>query len=194
MDLLVQLVILFFVIFDPIASMAIFLTASSSLSRKEKRKMAFLAVAVAAALSFAVIVLGNSLLELFSTTLDEFRIAGGLILSMLGIRMVMGMNVAKLKSYKDDSGRAIASIIGTPLLTGPAAITAMIISVTDYGHLITGAAVAIVLLITAGIFLFSDGISRVVGRTGIQVMSTVLGLITVSWGIKFMITGLLAMV
>jgi multiple antibiotic resistance protein len=194
MESLLQLVILFFVIFDPLASFTIFLTASSSLTKKERRRMAFLAVAVASALSVAVIVLGGALLELFSTSLDEFRIAGGVILAMLGIRMAMGMPIADISSYKNDSGRAVASIIGTPLLTGPAAITAIMISVYDYGHILTGAAVGIVLAITAGIFLLSGGINKIVGRTGIQVLSTILGLITLSWGVKFIVTGLLAMV
>ena len=193
MDVLVQLVILFFVIFDPLASFTIFLTASSSLNKKERRRMAFLAVGVAAGLSLAVIALGTTLLEVFSTSVDEFRVAGGLVLAMLGIRMATGMPIAKMDSYKGDSGRAIASIIGTPLLTGPAAITAIMISVYDYGHLMTGAAVGIVLLITAAIFLLSGGINRVMGKTGIQVMSTVLGLITLSWGVKFIVAGLSAM-
>jgi len=189
-DTFIQLVILFAVIFDPPASFAVFLTASASLKYKERKKMATLALVVASGLSIAVILLGEGLLSLFSTTLNEFKIAGGIILTLLGIRMAMGYPMANLKAMKNNTGRAVAAIIGTPLLTGPAAITAIIVSVNDYGRILTTLAVALVLGITAIIFYQSKRLNKYLNATGIQVITTVFGLITVAWGVKFMIAGL----
>ena len=119
---LLQLILLFFVIFDPPASFAVFISASSHMRLASKRKMASLAVLVAAGLSFLVLFFGESLLYVFSTTIDEFRIAGGIILLMLGIRMSLGLPLLHMDSLNGNSGKAIASLIGTPLLTGPAGI------------------------------------------------------------------------
>lgn len=190
-EILVQLVILFFVIFDPLASLIVFITASAGMSREDRRLTATLAVLVAASLSFLVLMLGQNLLSLFSTNIDEFKIAGGIILGILGVKMSLGLPLTHLDDVKHSSGRAIASIIGTPLLTGPAAITAIIISVNDYGRILTGIAIAIVLGVAALIFCFSHLVNKL-GKTAIQVTSTLLGLITLAWGVKLITNGLLA--
>jgi multiple antibiotic resistance protein len=188
---LLPLIILFFVIFDPPASLVVFIAASANMSKGERRLTATLAVFVAASLSFLVLIFGQNLLTLFSTSIDEFRIAGGIILGILGVKMALGLPLTNLDDVKNSSGRAIASIIGTPLLTGPASITTIIISVNDYGRATTGLAIAIVLCLTAIIFQLSGIISKL-GKTTIQVASTVLGLITIAWGVKLISAGILA--
>jgi multiple antibiotic resistance protein len=187
-----QLIILFAVIFDPLASLAIFINASLSMKPKQRRLMAIYAVMVAAILSFSVLVLGEGLLKLFSTSIAEFKIAGGIILTILGIKMALGQPLSQMHEVTDNSAMAVAAIIGTPLLTGPAAITAIIVSTNDYGRLITGVAIAVVLLITAVIFIQADKIGKSLGKTVIMVMSTVLGLVTIAWGVKFVTNGILA--
>ncbi|MBU0980697.1 MAG: MarC family protein [Nanoarchaeota archaeon] len=187
---LIQLIILFFVIFDPPASFAVFLYATKNMDDKEKKKTANLAVLVAALISFSVLLLGDRLLTLFTITLDDFRVAGGIILIILGVKMVLGGPVAYIERFKNDSAKAIAAIIGTPLLTGPAAITAIIISVHDYGYVMTGLATSIVLLFTGVLFLLAPKVDKVMGKTAIQVFTTILGLITISWAVKFIRAGL----
>jgi multiple antibiotic resistance protein len=189
LDVLAQLIILFFVIIDPFASFVIFLSATRLMGPRDKTKTAVYAILVAFVLSFLVLILGENLLVLFSTTLDEFRIAAGVVLFLLGIRMALGHSLT-IKDAGDRSGRAIASIIGTPLLTGPATITTIIVSTADYGRLLTGFAIAIVLAITALIFLLSTKIKKVLGLTFIQIISTILGLITIAWAVKFITVGI----
>ena len=116
--------------------------------------------------------------------------AGGIILGLLGIKMVWGQSLADTDSLKKGTGRAIAAIIGTPLLTGPAAITSIMIAVNDYGPLIPGIAVAIVLGISAVMFYHANLIQKALGKTTLQVVSTLLGLITIAWGVKFIRMGL----
>lgn len=190
---LAQLIVLFIVIIDPLASLVVFFTASARMSKKERRKIATLAIFVATMLSFLVLIFGESLLKLFSTSLDEFRIAGGIILMILGIKMTLGIPLTS-PELKANTGRAIAAVIGTPLLTGPATITAIIVSVHDYGRSVTGLAVAIVLVLTAIIFYSAERVHKFTGVTTIQVMSTILGLVTVAWGVRFIATGLLAII
>ena len=185
---LLQLVMLFFVIFDPPASMMVFLSASGKMSNEDRKKMRRLALMVATLLSFSVLALGNLLLKVFNTSIDEFRVAGGIILAILGIKMALGMSLHTEK----DSTMAIASIIGTPLLTGPAAITAIIVASSDFGFMVTGLAIGIVLFMTAVLFRYAEQANRLLGVTGIQIMSTVLGLVTLSWGVRFIATGVVS--
>jgi multiple antibiotic resistance protein len=187
---LLQLIILFLVIFDPFASLVVFLVATSKMKEFDKRKVATLAVIVAGSLSFLVLIFGNLLLKLFDTTIMDLRVAGGIILALLGLKMVMGQSIVGTESMKGDSAVAIASVIGTPLLTGPATITTIMIAMDDFGRIETGLAVLIVLLIVALIFYHASRVQKFLGKTAIQIISTVLGLITLAWGVKFIRVGL----
>lgn len=188
---LFQLTVLFFVIFDPFISFSAFLIATKNLPSVEKRKTGILSVVVAAVISLLFILFGQNIFGIFDMKMEDFKIGAGVILGILGIKMTLGQSITNMEQLKDNaSSKAIASIIGTPLLTGPAAITTIIVTVHDYGMLITGASVGIVLLLTAFLFLFADRIYKLLGLTTIQVISTILGLITISWGVKFIRTGL----
>ncbi|MGQ9678927.1 MAG: MarC family protein [bacterium] len=187
---LLQLVILFFVILDPLLSFVVFFSATAGMNPAEKRRTAFLAVTVALAISVLCLIFGESLLRLFNTNIQDFKIAGGIILGILGIKMSLGQSDSDKVLGTKRSAKAIASIIATPLLTGPASITAIIISVHDYGRILTGVAVFLVLFITIILFLQAPRITRFTGETAMQVISTLMGLITLSWGIMFIKQGL----
>ncbi|MFH0986874.1 MAG: MarC family protein [Candidatus Micrarchaeota archaeon] len=187
---LIPLIVLFFVILDPLASFVVFLVATKNKSAHEKHTIAAIAVVIAGIVSLAFLIFGQDLLVLFNTNIANFKVAGGVILSILGVQMALGHPLADLDKVKNDSGRAVAAIIGTPLLTGPAAISAIIVSVKEYGHMQTGLAVAIVLAFTAVLFYQASRISKFTGKTAIQVTSTILGLITLAWGVGFIRAGL----
>ncbi len=187
---LLKLTVLFFVIIDPFMSYAVFFTTTRGMEEPEKKKIAGTAVLIAAAVSFLVLLLGDKLLEAFSTDLADFKVAGGIILGILGIKMTLGQPITEPHQFENKSARAIAAIIGSPLLTGPAAITAIIVSVEDCGMWVTGLALTIVLLFTAVLLYQATRIDKLIGKSVIQVVSTVLGLITLSWGVMFVRGGL----
>jgi len=187
---LLQLIILFFVIFDPLLSFVVFFGATAGMSPLEKRRTAMLAVIVALAISLVCLIFGAGILKLFNTNINDFKIAGGIILGVLGVQMSLGQVGSERVMGTQRSAKAIASLIATPLLTGPAAITAIIITVHDYGRILTAVAILVVLIITLIIFLQAPHITRFTGETAMQVASTLMGLITLSWGIMFVKQGL----
>ena len=181
----IQLIVLFLVIFDPLASLSVFVSSTNKKSKHEQHRIAIISVIVAGLISLVVLLLGTTLLDLFSTTIDDFKIAGGIILILLGINMVLGKSIVEESVMKESSAPAIAAIIGSPILAGPASITTIIISVHEYGQLDTGIAIIVVLIITGLIFWFGADIHSRLGDTFEKVMSAVLGLVTISWGVKF---------
>jgi len=188
-----QLVVLFFVIIDPITSFAVFFVLTSDKTEAERMRTATMAVTVAAALAYGVLLLGSFLLDMFSTSIDDLRVAGGIILLILGIQMALGLSYTGGENGgAQKSVQAIASIVATPFLSGPATITAIIISESDFGLLLTGLAVTIVLVFTAALFVLSARLNRFINRTAVQIMSTVLGVITIAWGVNYIRTGLMA--
>ena len=186
---LIQLVILYGVIFDPFTRLSVFSKATKEKNHHEQLRIRHHTVIVAAIVSFTVLLLGNSLLNLFDTTITDFRIAAGIILLVLGINMALGRSLTDEKAFEDNSGSAIASIIGTPLLAGPASITTIIVTTNDYGYLLTGLSLLVVLLFTGILFSQASKINKLLGKTTIQVMSSILGLVTLAWGVKFIRIG-----
>ncbi|HIH36794.1 MAG TPA: MarC family protein [Methanocellales archaeon] len=182
--------ILFFVIYDPLLSIPFFLNATKNMDEEERFKTATLAILVASIISIAVLFSGIRLLHLFNTNINDFKVAGGIILGLLGVKMVLGIPITEVEEEDSTSISGVAVIIGTPLLSGPAAITTIIISVSDYGLLTTGIAVTVVLVLT-GILLYSASkLLRFLGETTIQVSTTMMGLITLAWGVMFVRGGL----
>ena len=187
---ILQLIILFIVIFDPLVSLTVFFVATEDSTIEEKHLIAVYSVLVAGIISLFFLIFGQSMLYLFSTDIEYFRIAGGIILTILGINMVRGTSFIDEKKIQKSSGTAISSIIGSPILAGPAAITTIIISRYDNGLLVTGLSLVIVLLVTGLILYFGAVIRKYLSLAVIQVLSSILGLITVSWGVKFILVGL----
>jgi multiple antibiotic resistance protein len=185
-----QLIVLFVVIIDPMASFAVFAVATDPMREAERRRTAFLAIAVAAAISGLVLFLGERLLDLFNTDIQNFKVAGGIILLIFGVEMALGMSLFKVEEKEGSSSAAIASLIATPLLTGPATISTIIITSHDYGITSTGLAIAIVLGFSACLLLLTTKVSKRMGKMPIQVMSTIMGLITLAWGVMFIRGGL----
>ena len=190
---LLSLFVLFFVILDPLQSFAFFFVRTNGLTKKERVSIALLATGIAVVILYMFLFFGKGVLDLFNTNIDSFRIAGGILLALLGITMC-----GYLKSHDDDKDNAkdshttIATVIATPLLSGPAAITATIISVVDHGRVLTGIAIGLVLLITFGLLLLSVVFNKILNKSkvAIKVLTTILGLITLAWGIDFILTGL----
>jgi multiple antibiotic resistance protein len=190
LEQLVQLVILFTVIFDPLSSFAVFTASTATMTAAEKKKTALYAVLAAAGMSYTILLVGAPLLNLFSVGISDFKIAGGIVLAIFGIQMTLGQSMGDSGIKNASSVPAVAAIIATPLLTGPAAITAIIAAVNDYNIYVTGVAITIVLLITATMFSLPTKVINKIGKTPIQFTSVIMGMITLAWGVRFVKEGL----
>lgn len=187
-DILIQLTILFAVIIDPPLSFAVFVANTKTLDAKEKAKIAGLAILVAALIGYVFLLFGENILHVLSTEINDFRVAGGIILVLLGIRMALGQTVANIEN--GNSSKAIASIIATPLISGPSCITALIINSVDYGQLLTGIAFTIIIVLTGALLFLSIPFEKHINTTAIKVATTIMGLITIAWGVEFIRVGL----
>jgi multiple antibiotic resistance protein len=191
LEKLPQLIVLFFVIFDPLLSLVVFVSATKNMKMVDKYKVGVYATLVALAVSAVFLFFGNSFLALFNTNMSDLKVAGGILLALLGVRMAMGSKTEDEETKSGKSSKmAVASLIGTPLLTGPAAITTIIITAHDYGIAATGIAILIVLGAAGAAFLLLSRFTNRVNKTALQVTSTMLGLITLAWGVNFIRVGL----
>jgi len=183
-----QLFFLYVVILDPFMSFASFLSLTKRLPDTKRRSIAILATLLAGVLLAIVLFSGTAMLDMFSIKIDDFKIAGGIVLALLGIRTVLGTDASSEK--KPGTVEAISTIIATPLITGPAAIMTTILSVSQHGMLLTGLAAGSALAIVFVGLYFATYFSRFFGKTSVLILSTMLGLVTLAWGVAFIRQGL----
>jgi multiple antibiotic resistance protein len=175
---------LLFFIFDPFATVPLFITLTKGQSEKEQAASADKAVLVAGLLFVIFALIGTQLLSLFSITTDAFRIAGGIVLLLMAMEIVFSLRFSR----REDTSVAWV-IIATPLLSGPGVITTAILLVDLYGHFTVLIAGVIGLAITWGIMRNSLLISRKVGDNAIEVFSKIIGLLLAAIAVEFIMRG-----
>jgi multiple antibiotic resistance protein len=196
-----------FALIDPVGNVPLFAAATVGARPGERAQLALLiSVLVFAFLAFFYFT-GVSLLVFFGISLPAFRIAGGLILFLLGLQMASDDYTAAFADVADGGEADSRSFVrrrfermivpfAMPLLIGPGAISTVIIYASQarpYGlaggvvGLAVTAAVAVATLLA---FLATPVLSRLLGKIGMTIVVRVLGLILCAMAIQFLLAGL----
>jgi multiple antibiotic resistance protein len=175
---------LLFFIFDPFATVPLFITLTRDQTPKEQMMSANKAVLVAGILFVIFALIGAELLALFSISTDAFRIAGGIVLLLMAMEIIFSLQMSK----KEETSVAWV-IIATPLLSGPGVITTAILLVHLYGHFTVLIAGVISLAITWGVMRNSLLISQKVGNNAIDVFSKIIGMLLAAIAVEFIMRG-----
>ncbi len=178
-----------FVIMDPFASLPAFITLTKRFNDSQRMKAANKAVLIAGILALIFLFAGTALLDALGISLSSFRIAGGILLSLLGLETVLGFSFNHGEKKQDLN--AVAVLVATPLLTGPGLLSSLILLSSQFGYWIPLSAVLTALALSWVILHYSHLLQRVVGHQIIDVSSKVMGLLLVGIGIEFIRGGLL---
>lgn len=207
-DFAINFFVALFALIDPVGNVPLFATATAGTSPAGRRLTAiYIAIFAFAFLAFFFLT-GLSLLRFFGISMPAFRIAGGILLLLLGLDMARG----ELVQTAADSGvetttltaRAHAAAqferlivpFGMPLLIGPGAISSAVIFAEEArrfgatGWLIGVGVIASIAVLIVAAFWFTDIVSRALGRIGTAVVIRVLGLILCAMAVQFMLAGL----
>jgi multiple antibiotic resistance protein len=182
---LIEAFVLLLGIIDPLTSLAAFASLTKGMAEKERRNIALKAVLVAALVFYIFAIGGNSILGILGVSIDSFKAAGGIILILLGVQMSLGISFPK----ENEEISEIAVVIGTPLISGPATITTAIILANESGLDVTAMAGGGALIVTLLALVFASYLNRILGRPGVQIMATMMGIVTIAWGLQFLLSG-----
>ena len=200
MDIYKPLIALLAIV-NPIGAVPFFIHFTQSLSPLQRRRTA----RVAAFSAFVVIavsaVAGLRIIDFFGISLASFEVGGGTLLLISSLQMLnakppdSGAETVQEGNDKLDAGASIAVVpLTIPLLTGPATISTVVIYAEKTRHwwehaVLVGYGVVIGLAVWL-VFSASDRISRVLGKTGINVMTRLMGLILAAIAVEVMADGL----
>ncbi|MHC1581339.1 MarC family protein [Methanopyrus sp.] len=177
-----------FVIVDPIGNVPVLLSLTSDLRPRERVRVAYRAVSFAGVLILAFAVSGKLVLEYLGVSIEALMIAGGLLL----LRAALGMVEGDPTGFRiEPEGRLDVAYVplGTPLLAGPGAIVTVIVMLHRYGRLETILACGLVMLATLATFLAAEPLARALGRSGIRVLTRVMGVVLAGIGVQMVLDG-----
>ena len=201
MDIYKPLVALLAIV-NPIGAIPFFLHFTQNMTRQQRQRTVRVA-AVAACLVVAIsAVCGLQVIEFFGITIASFQVGGGLLLLISSMNMLNAQQAESRGSdvgdgqAKADAGDSIAIVpLTIPLLTGPATISTMVIYADKTRHwwqlaVLVGYGV-VVGIATYAVFTASGRIARVLGQTGINIMTRLMGLILAALAVELLADGLI---
>lgn len=190
---------------DPIGTAPMFAALTAQNTALERRRIALRGVAIAAGILLGFALAGEVLLGALGIELAAFRIAGGVLLLLLSIDMVMvrhsGLRTTTESEEEESGQRADVSVfpLAIPLIAGPGAMTSAVLLMSEAGGELARSAVVLgelllVLLLTLGCFLGAGRLMRLLGITGVNVVTRVSGLLLAALAVQFVIDGVRAVV
>lgn len=174
-----------FLVMNPFSSIPTFLSITNGVDRETLKSYANRAVVVAGILLFVFIFIGSPLMSLFGVTMESFRVAGGVILVLMGAELVFSLKLNKMSDEKD----APWIIVATPIMTGPGVITAAILFTQEYGYIEVIVAGLVALVVTWALLRMSPAIVRIVGVNALNITSKIVGLLLAALGVEYMFQG-----
>ena len=187
LDELLKSVVVLFVVVDPIGNVPIFIGLTKGMDREQRKKVFHIATITSWALLMVFALAGHQLLLLFGISLNSLMIAGGILLLILAIKiLIYGEWEEKTSSPKNAGVVPIAF----PLLAGPGAITTTIVSFEKWGLLITLLSVVIVLVLTWVVLRLIGPIHKILGEIGATVVARVMAIFLAAIAVQFIVEGL----
>ena len=188
-----------FIIMDPPGLAPVFIALTQGMTASQRRVIAIRAIVVSFVLMMLFLFLGEAVLGFIGISMDAFRIAGGILLFLTALDMLFQRRQARREDnaaegqaeHHDDPS---VFPLALPLIVGPGAITTVILLAGEAdgtaGMLaITGVLLA-VLVITFLAFLASNAIERALGKTGLNIVTRVLGMLLAALAVQFVLDGL----
>ena len=181
--------VLLLVTINPFAAVPVFLSVTAKMTAAERNRTAFRACLIASLILLFLLAFGQLFLEKLGVTLPALRIAGALVLLILGIRMVFGEIQGGSAESDAPAGDVAVFPLAMPLLAGGGSIAA-IVAMTDNTvkslaeQAVTAAVLLAVMAVIFAVLRSAETIQKLIGDTGTNVMSRIMGLVLATLAVQ----------
>ncbi len=207
-SLLSNFAITLFALLNPIGMLPVFISYTA-LERKEVQRLVALFVSLTVmALLLVFLLIGSPILQFFGVSLDSFRIAGGILLLIIGIGIVNGKssdNKEEIVTTETNNNLTQAKSIysqivipmAMPLLVGPGVIANVILYSNEASKKRDGLGIELILMIALVSFLVfvilaaGKWLQKMIGNIGLNITQRIMGLFVAAIGVQFMVTGVI---
>ncbi len=196
----IKITIGLFIMLNPFVLMPVFLALTSDMTKNQKFKVAMTTSITVFTIMTVNLFAGQHVLSFFGITVADFRIAGGILILMMSIKMAIvkddGMRYTDKEHDEAKSKDANIGVVplAIPLMAGPAAMSVAIID-ADLCNTFVSRAVLVAIIGGLSMLLWvamilAEEIGRFLGYTGQQVMTRIMGLILLALAIDFIVVGI----
>lgn len=185
-------------IINPLSAAPMYLALTDGYTPENRRRTLRSGVLTAFAVLVVFALLGGAIFQLFGITLDAFRIAGGVIFFGIGMDMLQAKRSrGKTTEEEEQEGRVKEDVgitpLGIPMITGPGAITTVMVLMTQATDRVrvalVFASVVVVLAISYAVLAAAPRLVRFFGQTGLNVMTRIMGLLVTVIAVQFIVDG-----
>lgn len=187
-----------FVVIDPIGLAPLFVALTQGMPETLRRKIALRACVTGMAILIAFALFGEAVLGFIGISMPAFRVAGGILLFLTALDMLFERRSKRREDKSEEDEHDDPSIfpLAIPLIAGPGAIASVILLTGQKpgveGLALVLAITALVLGVCFLLFLASGMLERALGKTGITVVSRLLGMLLAALSVQFVLDGLRA--
>jgi multiple antibiotic resistance protein len=193
----------FFATVGPADLVLVYAALTEKNTAAERRLMALRGTLIATGILMFFAVFGQPMLTLFGITLPALRVAGGILLLLISIDMVFARHSGGTGTTPEEESEARTRTdisvfpLATPLIAGPGAISAVILLASgagafSLGWLLVVAALLLILVTCYLAMLVAIPIQRLLGITGLAVVSRVVGVLLAALAVQFLLDGVKA--
>ena len=182
-----------FVAMDAISAVPILLSLTQSISVRERSRVVRVGLITALALGIIFILVGKGIFLLLGITVNDFLIAGGLILFLLGAKELVVGKMFEEQARVDDIGVAVVPL-GTPLVVGPAVLATLLILIDQYNIFIVTFSFIVNLLIAWLMFGQANKLVRLIGKSGMLALSKIMALFLAAIAVSMIHRGIAAFI
>ncbi len=184
-----------FVVIDPPGLVPLFIALTRGMGPDKRRAMAQRACIIATCLLLLFGVAGETILEFIGISMPAFRIAGGILLFLTALDMLFERRTQRREGQQAEPDHDPSVFpLATPLIAGPGAIATMILLVGQAGPdwvatLWVLGLLFVMMAVTYAFLLASPPLERMLGRTGVIVITRLLGMLLAALSVQFVIDG-----
>jgi len=186
----------FFTLMNPLGIMPVYLTMTSSLTKKERARTAIKATITATATLILFAFAGRYLFDFFGISVAGLKVVGGIIFFIVGYDM-LNARLSRMKIKEEEVEDYVNDIsitpLGIPMIAGPGAITNAIVLMGDAPDYASKMMVVIAILLVALVIVFSllgaSGILKFMGEQGTKILTKLMGLIVMVIAVEFFFSG-----
>jgi len=179
-----------FVAVDAIGNIPLFISLVDGVTKKQRHRIIVDSVTTATVLAIVFMFVGKWVLRLIGITIPDFQIAGGILLFVISMRLLLPGTSKYMLSNGHDKDVGVFPL-GTPLITGPAVLTTTLMMLDSFGIIHTFASLIINMLIVWVTLVRADYILKLMGAGGTRAFSKIMYILLAAIGVMMIRRGLM---
>lgn len=179
-----------FIAVNALGILPLYISLTDGIHKKSRQEVMQRSLITATAIAVAFMLIGKFVMFILGITIPDFKIAGGILLLILSVNLLLPGEQRRGKPTTDVG----VFPLGTPLITGPAVLTTLLVLLGAYGLITTFIAFVLNMIIVWIIFYYADGVMRLMGKGGARAFSKVADILLTAFAVMMIRNGILEII